>query len=383
MSPFVWNPLANTYGRRPVFLASTLGSFACNIGGSYCHSFGTQFITRLLAAFFISPPLGIGSAVVTEVFFSRERAQKIGWWTVMTSIGAAGGPFIGGFIIDHIGVQWLFWILAITNACQFIGYVAVNAETLYIPDNDESLHTSSKNPGRFSFHRINPARITARTIYSPFLLVLYPTVLIPTTAYALLFCYTGIAIGTQMPAIFGSTTGKFDLDAQGVGLQYIALILGAFLGEQISGPLSDFLQQRGVKHKPTHRLWFSYAGFACVVVGIVVWGVRVTEATEGQYNVTPMIGAGIAFFGNQIITTTLITFAVDCHRERSADIGVWVNFIRQIWGFIGPFYFTEMFATLGYAGAAGLMSGLVFCFGTIPVVLLHIIFDRRNRRLAE
>jgi hypothetical protein len=59
--------------------------------------------------------------------------------------------------------------------------------------------------------------------------------------------------------------------------------------------------------------------------------------------VTPLIGAAIASFGNQIITTTLITFAVDNYREKSADIGILVNFIRQTWGFVSPPYLMNFF----------------------------------------
>jgi hypothetical protein len=59
--------------------------------------------------------------------------------------------------------------------------------------------------------------------------------------------------------------------------------------------------------------------------------------------VTPLIGAAIASFGNQIITTTLITFAVDNYREKSSDIGILVNFIRQTWGFVSPPYRMNFF----------------------------------------
>jgi len=62
-----------------------------------------------------------------------------------------------------------------------------------------------------------------------------------------------------------------------------------------------------------------------------------TDFLKGVWNVTPLIGAAIASFGNQIITTTLITFAVDNFRGRSADVGVLVNFIRQTWGFVSLF----------------------------------------------
>jgi hypothetical protein len=55
--------------RRPVFLVSTFFSMVCNIGGVFCHSYGAQMTTGVLTAIFIR------SAVVAEVFFSRQRAQ--------------------------------------------------------------------------------------------------------------------------------------------------------------------------------------------------------------------------------------------------------------------------------------------------------------------
>jgi MFS family permease len=44
-------------------------------------------VTRILVAFFISPAIAIGSAVVAEVFFQRERGEKMGIWTLMVTLG--------------------------------------------------------------------------------------------------------------------------------------------------------------------------------------------------------------------------------------------------------------------------------------------------------
>lgn len=42
---------------------------------------------RALTALFISPAAAIGSAVVAETFFKRERAKHIGVWTLMITVG--------------------------------------------------------------------------------------------------------------------------------------------------------------------------------------------------------------------------------------------------------------------------------------------------------
>jgi len=86
-SPLFWKPISNRFGRRPIWLISTLGSMVCNIGCAESHSYASQVVTRILSAFFISPAIAISSAVVTETFFARERGQKMGIWTLMVTLG--------------------------------------------------------------------------------------------------------------------------------------------------------------------------------------------------------------------------------------------------------------------------------------------------------
>lgn len=89
---------------------------------------------------------------------------------------------------------------------------------------------------------------------------------------------------------------------------------------------------------PEFRLWLSYAGFLLAVCGTVVFLVRVEQAPLGRWNVTPDVGAAVAAAGNQIVTTLLITYAVDCYMDEAGSIGVFITFVRQTWGFIGPFW---------------------------------------------
>lgn len=86
-SPLFWKPISNRFGRRPIWLISTIGSLVCNIGCAESHSYASQMITRVLVAFFISPAIAISSAVVTETFFASERGQKMGIWTLMVTLG--------------------------------------------------------------------------------------------------------------------------------------------------------------------------------------------------------------------------------------------------------------------------------------------------------
>jgi MFS family permease len=304
----------------------------------------------------------------------------MGWWTLMTTCGAPGGPFIMGFVVQHLGWRWIFWLLAIVNFGQCLAYIVLGHETLWSPDQQKpTTFVRSLIP-----RRINPAPCTFGEFVGFLSLTKLPAVVIPSCAYAIVFCYAGIAILIEMPTAIGRL---FGLDAQQTGLQFLAMLIGSILGEQFSGPCSDYFQRRRDRRlhsshkgsvKPTHRLWFSYLGFATSMVGLIVWGVTIEQSTAGKWNIRPLIGGAIAAFGNQVVATTLITYAVDCHKSRSQEIGIYVNLTRQVYGFVGPFYFTHMFDSLKFSGAGGLMAGLIGVFAFLPVAVLHLQASRNK-----
>ena len=206
----------------------------------------------------------------------------------------------------------------------------------------------------------------------------YPCVMIPAAAYAMVFLFSSVLITIEIPQLFAE---KFRFNAQQLGLQFLGIIIGSLLGEQIGGRLSDLWMQRGAKKTsighvmPEFRLWLSYSGYLLAICGIVVFLVRTEQAPEGQWNITPIVGVAIAAAGNQIVTTVLITYAVDCYHEEAASIGVFISFVRQIWGFIGPFWFPQMFESIGLSASAGVAVALVVGVSLLPTILVQFMGD--------
>lgn len=118
-APLFWKPLSQRFGRRPIFLLSLILSCVCNVGCAKSPNYASMAACRALVAFFISPAMAIGSAVVTETFFKRERARYMGIWTVMVTLGVPVGPFIFGFVAQRVGYRWIYWVLAIVSILPF------------------------------------------------------------------------------------------------------------------------------------------------------------------------------------------------------------------------------------------------------------------------
>ena len=81
LAPIFWKPVSHRYGRQPVWLVSTFISGLFNIGCALSKTYGAMMVCRIFSAFFISPPIAIGSGVVVETFLAKERGQKMGVWT--------------------------------------------------------------------------------------------------------------------------------------------------------------------------------------------------------------------------------------------------------------------------------------------------------------
>jgi hypothetical protein len=152
----------------------------------------------------------------------------------MITIGALAGPFSMGFVVEHIGVQWIFWIFATMYFCLFLVYIAIGDEKIYNPE--------SEPKGTSFLTKMIPRKISSRSleppdINAPFYLAWHPRILVAACAHAITFCYANIVIVVEMPIAFGE---KFHFDAQQIGLQFIAVMIGCVLGEKVSGPMCDW-----------------------------------------------------------------------------------------------------------------------------------------------
>lgn len=225
------------------------------------------------------------------------------------------------------------------NGVQFILYLFLGPETRFLVDDMDS-QTSDFRKQYLSLRRIDPKPLTFWEFFRPLTLAKNPTVLIPAVAYAMVFLFGSILTTVEIPQLLQT---KFDLNAEQVGMQFIAIIIGSILGEQLGGSMSDaWMNQRAKRTnrrpEPEFRLWLSYIGFVLTIVGIIIFLVRTQLAHKGHWEVSPIVGAGIAAFGNQVVTTVLVTYAIDSLPHEAASVGVFITFVRQIWGFIGPFW---------------------------------------------
>ncbi|KAH1592197.1 hypothetical protein KXX69_007156 [Aspergillus fumigatus] len=370
-APLFWKPLSQRYGRRPIFLLSLMCSCVCNIGCAKSTNYASVAACRALQAFFISPASAIGSAIVMETTFKKDRAKYMGIWTLMVTVGIPCGPFIFGFVAHRAGYVWIYWVLAMINGGQFILYLFFGPETRYIGGDENPKEPAWKREYLY-LRRIDLTPFMWYEFVKPLTMVMQPCIAIPAAAYAMVFCLSNVLATVEVPTLLERRWG---LNPEQLGLQFLGPIIGSVLGEQLGGRMSDlWMRQRERKTRkrpePEYRLWLSYIGYFLSIVGLIVFLVC-TQLSGNRWEVAPIIGIAIGAAGNQVVTTVLITFAVDCYPEEAGSVGVFITFVRQIWGFLGPFWFPAMFENVGVAASAGVGCALIVGASVVPTIIVH------------
>jgi hypothetical protein len=143
------------------------------------------------------------------------------------------------------------------NATQIILYFFLGAGTLYTAADQEHRQTqkSSYKPA-LAIKRLDSRPLTLAGFLRPLSLAARPCVLLPSVAYAMVFLFASILISIEIPEIFPE---KFSFDAQQIGLQNLAIIVGSGIGEVIGGRLSDqwmWYREKAIKRTESDgRLW--------------------------------------------------------------------------------------------------------------------------------
>ncbi|MGW4106398.1 MFS transporter, partial [Streptomyces sp. NPDC004976] len=100
--------LGDRYGRRKVFVVGVLWFAAASLLCGLAPNAGLLVVARALQ--------GVGGALLTPgslaliqaSFHPDDRGRAVGLWSGFGGIGAAVGPFVGGWLVDGPGWRWVF-----------------------------------------------------------------------------------------------------------------------------------------------------------------------------------------------------------------------------------------------------------------------------------
>ncbi len=102
--------LSDMFGRKTIFAGGlaifTIGSGLCAVSTTE----GQLILYRVIQGVGAAMLMATGIAIITHAFPPRERGKAMGLIGTVVAIGSMAGPVAGGFLIENVGWQSIFYI---------------------------------------------------------------------------------------------------------------------------------------------------------------------------------------------------------------------------------------------------------------------------------
>ncbi|RMZ76671.1 hypothetical protein DV738_g4816, partial [Chaetothyriales sp. CBS 135597] len=106
------SPTAILFGKRPVYLASSILFAAFSIWCGFAPNYANLVAARVFQGISVSPVEVLPSASIAEIFYLHERAFRLGIYTLLLLSGKNLIPLVSAVITQSLGWRWVFYIVA-------------------------------------------------------------------------------------------------------------------------------------------------------------------------------------------------------------------------------------------------------------------------------
>ncbi|MBE3598427.1 MAG: MFS transporter [Limnochordaceae bacterium] len=106
----IYGKLSDVYGRKPFYVFGLATFMAGSILAGQARSMEWLVAARALQGIGGGALLSMPSATIGDIFNPRERARWMGLVMLLFGVSSIIGPTLGGWITDHMGWRWVFYI---------------------------------------------------------------------------------------------------------------------------------------------------------------------------------------------------------------------------------------------------------------------------------
>lgn len=332
----IWQPIALTYGRRGVYIISSLLSIGPMIWTIYSSSPGEWYAHRIILGILASPVESLPEVSVPDLFFAHERGTFMAIYTFILFGSNFLAPFMAGFIYDSMGWHAVMWFGTIVLASSTVLIFFAMEETMYFRSTVEGVEDSAiddlaggqqsrkemsekvkegvnqsgdiaiTNASSRSQSPIGESFMPERNYLQKLnLFVAWPNR--PTPKEHLTMMWRPLVISFKFPNVtwagflYGTNLSwynvlnatmslilaakPYNFKASMVGTAYLAPLIGAALACVFAGWFGDqvalyFARRNGGVREPEHRLWTLAFSGLMASSGLILWGVGAAKGVH-------------------------------------------------------------------------------------------------------
>lgn len=271
LSPVIFGPFSDSYGRRPIFIISLAIYVVGNIGIAANRSnYAALLVLRAVQSLGASAAYALAFGVISDLVPSSKRGSMVGPINMTMNLGTCVGPLIGGTVAYTKGeVGWVFWALVIIGVLLLIMVIFCLPETSrnLVGKGDDSRyklwqlsligllrrrntdHPEKSAPTTTAIPATpttgpSPLHVGFTNLFRCFRIIFHkdtlPSLWLHASFYVVDYCFVA-----AVPDIFVS----YHFNELQVGLAYLPRSLGIISSSYFTGRLMDYNYRVVAKHK--------------------------------------------------------------------------------------------------------------------------------------
>ncbi|SPO45579.1 related to YHK8 - putative mediator of drug efflux [Moesziomyces antarcticus] len=384
LGPLLMGPLAQTTGKRPVYVYSWIVFTACCFVMSESNNLAVILVFRLVSSIAGSSALNNVPASYSDMTTPAGFAPFFTCYGFSAFAGPSLGGLVGAFVNERAGWRWNMRHQAI-----FIAVVTVFG-VLFVPETDhpklKRIHDAkyALNDGPKSVETADKARWSARvedatrsfgtamvrSVKLPFHWLLTDRVVLVISVYTSLLYAIIYDFFVIIPFAFASIR-RFKPEA--IGLIYITLFIGFAMASSNYVFVQEAINRR-IRAKtgktvlpPEASLIHAIYGCALAPVGLFLfaWTVPFTSI----HWIVPAIGIVLLCAGSMSAFTSLIPYLVAYGGPSAPSVLAAAGFCRSALAAALPLFTRQMCKGITVQGATSLLGGLALLLTPLPLLL--------------
>ncbi|KAL2017168.1 hypothetical protein VTK56DRAFT_2537 [Thermocarpiscus australiensis] len=384
LGPF-WSPLAEFYGRRPIYIASFAAFLLWLVPSAVARNIQTMIVARFLQGVAGSAFLSVSGGTVGDLFTRDTMLKPMTIFALAPFVGPATGPLVGGLINTYTSWRWTHYVMLIWSGVLLVSIALFVPETYHpvlLKRKAEKLRKATGDD-RWRAPIEKTTRSVSKTVaYSllrPFqILIFEPMALILNIYTAMLLGLLYLFFGA-FPLIFTTNNG-FNLWQ--VGLTFMGLLVAMILA-CLSTPIWNGIRRGLVekrrketgelKDEPEDQLPPVIFAAPLITGGLFWFGFTTYPQVHW---IVPIIGSGVFALGMSLSFTGIYSYLVDVYGRYAASALASNALVRCTFAAVFPLFGIQMYEGLGFQWATGLLAFIMLILMPFP-----LIFFRYGKRI--
>ncbi|CAO3609395.1 unnamed protein product [Mucor fragilis] len=158
IAPSFWGSLADSFGRRPVYIMTFFIYLLACIGLACTRNYEMLLSLRMLQAIGSSSAIAVGAGSIGDISTPAERGGYMGIYSMLSFLGPLLGPVLGGIFSHELGWRWIFWLLVILVTPLWLVQIFLLPETLRSLVGNGSTYANTTPLQIWKRHRLDKKR---------------------------------------------------------------------------------------------------------------------------------------------------------------------------------------------------------------------------------